>query len=941
MSVPDDGPAPIEMNRLRVALRLCFDARHADALAALARHDAVDPVRALAPVVRTARLSYGPRRLLAPVLGRHSKAPLHPRLDLDTDAALMLTLHIALDCDSALLARLFGRTVEAVGGSLQHARQVVATERAEPCAPYRSLLGRYRELGPEREAQIALLQHVAQCPACHRALELARRTDTELRESADAFAGVLPPIDVAPRRPARLLAHPALLFTCLTLVALLVLAGAVVGASRILLRPHHATPLMAASPSTRPAGWLLEADETGKVDAVDLASGERRLLIPGVSGTRVDDLISPDRRTIAQTIYLQYPKQPESLRIYDLNGTLRQRWDLETVQYVRTPLAWIDNARLLMTQIPVAAFEPTLNVFTHNVRQSSSLVVLNVDTGAEHSIATEGVHLARSSSDGTLLAIERYGDDATGRLEIHAFDGQTLGPAIASFDDQPAGFWWSPDSQQLVAVVRDADGRFALDAINRSGRARTLVAFGERDLVNLLGIAPDGRSLVYTDASDSAGNRPWAFWQVDTDTGRVRKLADGKPGQLTAAQAAWSPQGDTLVLVSAEPYYLAASDPPAQPISYVTLAFNRQGDALGAVLDGLRASTVLGWLPDSAVPASLPILSATTGQAGTSNVIAGAGLTIDAFSRVSPDGSRVLLRDRARLNYVAQPLDGDAPEMLGFMNDPSWLPDGGGIIGVMAGAGPSRLTLTGDPSGAPRIDPAALGAADAVYRIPLISPNGLRYSFFLVSGDTVKLWVGGRDQAAQQVASWAIPGDAKVDPPLVAGWVGNDALIFLTSDDWSNGLPRRSELRRWSAGSGTIESLLRWSTRGNELGILGQEFDVSGDHSQIAVRLRRFTGTDVKHDRSDSIVVAAVRDVSQAFEIARDSSGDGLSWSPDGTELAAGLRDQIAVLARDGRTIEFPALDSRPAADPLWLQPDEIWFASNDGSSPPIRRLLR
>src|SRR6185312_15495802 len=48
----------------------------------------------------------------------------------------------------------------------------------------------------------------------------------------------------------------------------------------------------------------------------------------------------------------------------------------------------------------------------------------------------------------------------------------------------------------------------------------------------------------------------------------------------------WSPHGDNLLLVSAEPYYLAASDPVTQPHSYVTLAFDRQGTALGAVLDG-------------------------------------------------------------------------------------------------------------------------------------------------------------------------------------------------------------------------------------------------------------------------------------------------------------------------------------------------------------------
>jgi WD40 repeat protein len=940
MSVPEPSAAPIEMNRLRGALRLCFAAKQADVLAALARLDAAEPQRALAPVVRAARLSYGLRRVVAPVVGRHSSAPLRPRLGLDTDAVLMLALHVGLDCGSELLAPLFGRTIDGVGAGLAQARQALATERVETCLAFRPLLGRYRELGAEREAQIALLQHVSQCPDCRRALELARQTDAELRETSEAFAGTLSPLDATPRGPRRLLASPLLSIAGMVLIGLLLLGGVVVGANRVLRPAHHATPLAAASAVSQPAGWLLEADETGKVDAVELSTGERRLLIPGVSGTRVDDLVSSDRRTIAQTIYLQYPKQPESLRIYDLDGTLRQRWDLETAQYVRTPIAWIDNARLLMTQVPVAAFEPTLNVFTHNVRQNSSLVVLDVGSGAEQSISAEGVHLARSSPDGTLLAIERYGADATGDLEIRPFDGKTLGPAIATVQDQPDSFWWSPDSGRLFAVVRDANGRFVLDAIDRSGQERTLVPFGEHDIVKLLGIAPDGQTLVYADASDSAGNNPWAFWQVDAASGGVRKLADGQAGQLSAAQAVWSPKGDRLVLITAEPYYLAAGTPDALT-SYVTLAFDRQGNELGPVLDDLRANTALGWLPDGDIPATLPVQSATSSQNGASSALAAANLTIDAFSQVSPDGSRVLLHGRALSAYVAQPLNGGEPQTLGIMNDPSWLPDGSDIIGINTDDYENRIMLTTGSADPLLLDPAGLSAPDEVYRLPLIAPNGLRYSFFVVRSEAVQLWVGGRDQTARMVASWDVPNGVSVDPALVARWSGNDDLIFLAPDDWRDGLPRRSSLRRWSASSGTVDTLLNWTPRGNERGILGQELSLSRDGREFAIRLRHFTGEDVEHDRADSIVVASARDVSQAFEITRDAPGDGLSWSPDGTELAAGLRNKIAVLAADGRTIEYPPLDSPLAAEPLWLQPDEIWFATNDGSSPVIRRLLR
>jgi hypothetical protein len=116
---------------------------------------------------------------------------------------------------------------------------------------------------------------------------------------------------------------------------------------------------------------------------------------------------------------------------------------------------------------------------------------------------------------------------------------------------------------------------------------------------------------------------------------------------------------------------------------------------------------------------------------------------------------------------------------------------------------------------------------------------------------------------------------------------------------------------------------------------------VSTDGTKLAIRLRHFTGFDVENDRYDSIVVATANDVSQAFEIVRDSPGDGLSWSPDGSELVAGLRGKLAVLAADGRTVEYPPVGNELAAYPLWIQPNEIWFSADDGARQVIQRLTR
>jgi hypothetical protein len=975
MSASDDAASQIDSNQLRASLRLCFNPEQADSLAALVRPDGGDPVRSLAPVIRSARVIFSLRRAVAPLFGRHVAASLRPRLGLAAEPALALAIHLGFGFDSQLLGRIFNKTPVEIGASLQQARHFVEAERTTPCPEFAPLIGRYRDLWAERTEQIALLQHVSQCEECRHALDVARETDARLLAMAEASAARLPASCPGPRRFVSWLAYPAVYWTGLSLVAIALIAGLVFGTSRLLTGSSHAAPLAAPGATALPTGWLLEADGTGAVDAIDVRTGQRRLLVPGESGTRVTDLISPDRRTIAQVIYLQYPEQPESLRIYGLDGTLRERWDLETVSYVRTPIAWIDSARLLMSQLPVSAYEPTLNVYTNNQRQVSSLVVLNVVTGAEQAIAEQGVRLALPSPDGKFIAIERYTNEASGNLEISPFDGGKLGAPIATFDDQPAGFWWAPDSSQLFAAIRKttdvtasptsgdsaqaSGGAFAIARIDRTGQVQNLVDLGANDFVNLLGLSPDGGTLVYTRGSGAPGTSPWGFWQVDTSDGQTIKLTDGNPQLPSAAQVAWAPDNSAFVVTNAEPYYLASSSTASASsglLSYVTLAFDRHGRALGAALDELTPRTLLGWMPSGTLPAAMPIQSATSGPSGSTATANGVApnLAINAFSQSSPDGSSLLLFSPALDTFVEQQLDGSAPQtMTGDANDPSWLPDGSGTIGArrprVGNQVGSRLVLSGAPGAVEsetlEFDPANVGqSTDAEYREPLISPNGLRYSFFLLRGGSVELWVGGRNQAAQSVATWIIPDGAKVDVPLVARWVGNNDLIYFVADSWSRGLPQRVMLQRWSiaaTGPGAVASLLNWSTRGGEQGILGQELSLSADGTKLAIRLRHYTGPDLENDRYDSIDVATSNDVSQAFEIVRDSPGDGLSWSPDGTELVAGLRGKIAVLAADGRTVEYPPVGNELAAYPLWIQPNEIWFSADNGSRQVIQRLTR
>ncbi|HVB64150.1 MAG TPA: hypothetical protein VNE17_05420 [Nitrolancea sp.] len=974
MSASNDAASQIDPKQLRASLRLCFNPEQADSLAALMRRDD-DSARSLAPVLRSARVIFNLRRSVAPLFGRRAEAPLRPRLGLAAEPALALAVHLGLGFDSQFLGKLFNKTIVEIGASLQQARHFVEIERTLPCVEFAPAIGRYRDLWAERSEQIALLQHVSQCEDCRHALDIARETDARLLAIVETSVARLPAPRPSPRRLVSWLIHPAVYWTGLSLVVIALIAGLVFGTSRLLTGPSHAAPLVAASTTTLPAGWLLEADGAGAVDAVEVRSGQRRVLVPGESGSRVNDLISPDHRTIAQVIYLQYPEQPESLRIYSLDGTLRERWDLETASYVRTPIAWVDSSRLLMSQLPVSAYEPTLNVYTNNQRQVSSLVVLNVVTGAEQAIAEQGVHLALPSPDGKFIAIERYTNQPSDSLEIRPFDGGKLGSPVATFDDQPAGFWWAPDSSHLFAAIRKATDvtasptsensahaageAFAIARIDHTGQVQKLVDLGVNDFVNLLGLSPDGGTMIYTRGSGAPGTGPWGFWLVDTSSGQSIKLTDGNPQLPSAAQVAWAPDDSAFVVTNAEPYYLAPSSTAGAPsgsLSYVTLAFDRHGRSFGAVLDEFTPRTWLGWMPNDTLPATMPVQSATSGHAApaTSTNSVAPNLAINAFSQLSPDGSRLLLFSPALDTFVDQQLDGSAPQtMSGDATDPSWLPDGSGTIGVrlprVGNQVGSRLVLSGSSSAAEQetltFDPANVGqSTDADYHLPLISPNGLRYSFFLVRGGAMELWVGGRDQVAQSVATWIIPDGAKVDVPLLARWVGNNDLIYVVADNWSRGLPQRVVLQRWSGsptGSGSVAALLNWSTRGSEQGVLGQELTLSTDGTRLAIRLRHYTDSDFAKDRYDSIEVAASNDVSQAFEIVRDSPGDGLSWSPNGSELVAGLRGKIAVLAADGRTIEYPSIGTEAATYPIWIQPNEIWFSAQDGSRQTIQRLTR
>ena len=202
----------------------------------------------------------------------------------------------------------------------------------------------------------------------------------------------------------------------------------------------------------------------------------------------------------------------------------------------------------------------------------------------------------------------------------------------------------------------------------------------------------------------------------------------------------------------------------------------------------------------------------------------------------------------------------------------------------------------------------------------------MHYSFFVSDQKSVALWIGGRDQPPKVVASWNLPPNAKIDVPTIAAWIDNDTLIFAEPVDWSGGLPQHVSLQRVTLnadGTSSIQSLISWHPRGNETGIELRELRLSPDQSQIAVRLRHFTGSNPTSDRFDSIEVAARDDLTQSVELARGTSGDGISWAPDGSALVAVIQGGIKILSPTGGQMQsVETHDTGQAAYPVWVLPE-------------------
>jgi hypothetical protein len=973
-SEPEIDPTP-SIDNLRAALRLCFDSEQADRFAALVHSDTVD-IASLGPVMHAARLSFEIQRWRS-LLRRSATRPLlRPRTALPGTAALELALHLGLGLTASDLSRLTGRSLERVGQDLLQARLVIGSPMATPCEAFASLIGRQRDPVIDREQALSLMLHLGHCDRCRSTLDRVREIDETLLSEFRDDRAALGPRSIGTHRVDAVLARPVLLWVSLGLLGVVLLIAGAAGARVLRADPAQPVSLVLANSTTSSgSGWLLESFGNGEVDAVNVATGFWRPMITVPDGDIAQNFMSPDQKSIAQLTTSVDDGRPDQLRIYNLDGSVAHEWPLSNTQRVRIPLAWLNNSTMIMSQIPASSFGTSFAFFTTETDLQGSVILFNVNSGLDRTIFSRGARTAYPSPDGKFIAISRYALNQAGSVEVRPFDGKTLGQVVGTVNEGGFPIIWSRDSQRIYFTAshvlevtpvplnlgdRGIAGQpgfsYSIDSMGIDGNVHTVLDFPRGDTGNIASISPDGTRLIYVRGSSSV-NGSWSFWQSTIDGKSPVQLAPADPG-INVETVVWSPAGDPF-LTSSEPFYLPqAVDIPKSvgPPSYVTMMI--QHDRIAKTLiDQLTDPRLIGFIPDLVDPASTIDSTRSRNRAfGSPQQLPDLGghLALTNTSRIGPGKNNLLLYDRVTKLTVRLNLTSNVASLpIGGGLDPSWLPDASGIVGVnqytLQQGDRSRIAIYESGSvpvnGLVEFDPADLGSTSrATYRFPKLSPDGLHLSFFVVDGNTVSLWLAGRDRSTASVASWTLPANARIPAALVSEWVDNDTLVVAHVEDWTDGYPLRVVLERVrlsSNGIADLEPLVSWKVHGSEQGISIAELAISPNGSNLAARIEHFSGTNVERDRFDTIEVLSADDVSNSIELVRGKPGKGLSWAPDGMEIVAALDGQLTVMSSTGNVVTRVPTGTDSPSYPVWIRPNEIWFASGTGDQASVLRIVR
>jgi hypothetical protein len=361
------------------------------------------------------------------------------------------------------------------------------------------------------------------------------------------------------------------------------------------------------------------------------------------------------------------------------------------------------------------------------------------------------------------------------------------------------------------------------------------------------------------------------------------------------------------------------------------------------------SSFAVAWLPESAIRVSTPDVGyALVGERRELEPVdeIEPGIVIESSHAIDQTRSFLALRDSSHDVTTMWELNlGSVRSLRSGIEHVRWSGGGRDLLGVEPPSGNGRIgsriasvTLSTDmyssqgQTGTPSLDPAMLGAEQGRrYALPLLSPDGNNLAFFVLNPETKigELWLASWERPPAPISRWKLASDSMLDLEAVGLWIDRSTFVFAQPATWEDGLPQRAEVLRVDVSdraNPVVERVTSIEAAGNARGISLREMALSPDGTSLAWRLRHFKELATNRGRVDSIEIAGIADANERLEVARANPGVGLSWSPDGRWIAAGLANRIALLSSDGLVLSYVTSDDAYADYPVWIAEDELWF---------------
>jgi len=909
--------------------------------------------------------------------------PLSPASGMPAATAFVLALHVGGGVGSEALGDVFDRTPAEIGVMLDAGRRAVDPSLPGACREWVGLVGRYRDTAMDAGERIELLTHLRSCERCRLMIERATVVDDGLDTQAHTLALATTPTsrpNISVRSRA---ASTAGLFLAGALVLGLVVSVAMLAGVATNDR-GDAIPLVAADTYAGLSGWVLTGASTGAVTAHNLGSGASRQVSPA-QGDDAGWWVSPDTRRVTTYSSAAQIAGPSSLMVHELDGTLVGDYEWLAGDFVREVIGWVDNDTLLMNvrgsvdgdNIDSDGDDATVVAF--DVLPGGELVVARGETwsgvlspdGSTLALAVD--HAVEPQLAGAALRMRPVRDGAVGEPDVEMEQ-----PIVPS-----GGIVWAADSSE-VFVMRILDeeprrpGQLGVGdrgydeadivAMSRSGSVRSMPGVPEQEPLAIESVSPSTGELLYSLVK--RGTRAQSAYVALERASAERMSVTGivpTGNDLSWRQDGilWSPDGRTMLT----PVAIKSSLGDPANGSFLDLEYMMAWVAFGqdgerqverATFDPFPDEEWLAWLPEQALDDDTAQALVDELSFGGPEIVAGLEGTasMDSDSSVSPAGEHFVLHlnDPSSLSIWRRDLERNRRLTRGAV-DTSWMPDSAGVIGVanqqaddatwnqlmLYASGFSREYQSFDYQ---QFDPVAIGADDNLqYALPLVSPNGAFVSFFVIDDvqRSVTLWMAGTDREPERVVTWNIPDDALLDVPLVAQWVGREALIFAEPVEWRDGMPGAVGINRVSMNqSGIIvEELNTIVGRGNDLGVVLEEMAIAPDEREIAYRLRHYRNRAINRERTDTLHVAKASDVSQVTQLVSGDPGYGQEWLDDGRWIVAGLDGRIAALSVATLDVAFLTESNIDARYPVVVSEAEIWYSGDDGSGGRVMRLVR